>query len=153
MIEVLLRQRPSPSNAASQACRVGSLRVMRILHEKDKSADILEQKQAGGARARDIRTRDLRGRPKDFGWTPIVEACRNAHYRAVEQMVTWNASVRADERGAARCVVARQLDLAQVSHEDFDGDTPLDHASDPWYVRGPPPALCSAAAPPGSSIC
>jgi hypothetical protein len=49
----------------------------------------------------------VRARPKDFGWTPIVEACRNAHYRAVEQMVTWNASVRAGERGASAVARSR----------------------------------------------
>jgi len=77
-----------------EACRVGTMRVMKILHEWDKSPDVLELEQ-------------------DFGWTAIIEACRNAHYRVVEQLVTWGAD---------------------AAHVDYDGDVPIDHASDPWIM-------------------
>ena len=46
-----------------------------------------------------------------FGWTALVEACRNSHYHIVERLVELNAT---------------------VNIEDFDGEIPLDHATQPW---------------------
>jgi len=48
-----------------------------------------------------------------FGWTAIVEACRNSHYHIVERLV---------ELGAT------------VDVEDLDGEIPLDHATQPWII-------------------
>ena len=48
-----------------------------------------------------------------FGWTALVEACRNSHYHIVERLV---------ELGAT------------VNIEDFDGEIPLDHATQPWII-------------------
>ncbi len=50
---------------------------------------------------------------QDFGWAPIVEACRNSHYDAVELLLNWNI----------------------VNTEpDRDGDVPKDHATHPWII-------------------
>lgn len=49
--------------------------------------------------------------PNDFGWPPLIEACRNAHYNVVEILLTLGANVQAT---------------------DCDGETPLDHTNHPW---------------------
>ncbi len=50
---------------------------------------------------------------QDFGWAPIVEACRNSHYDAAERLLNWNIV---------------------ITEPDRDGDVPKDHATHPWII-------------------